>query len=120
MRLLGTLQIIQIQQLSSVGQITERFFRTRMAAVDIGARNGPPVPADDLDDLFDYDIGDVFRDVDTNMDAPAREKPAVNVDGKENGVRLGIDEEIKVVKKRAPIPKLDENRSVPWDALPTR
>ena len=88
-----------------------------MAAVDIGARNGPPVPADDLDDLFDYDIGDVFRDVDTNMNAPAREKPAVNADGKDIGARLGIDEEIKVVKRRAPIPKLDENRSITWDAL---
>lgn len=89
-----------------------------MAAVDIGARNGPPVPADDLDDLFDYDIGDVFRDVDTNMDAPARGKTTANADGKENGDALGIDEEIKVVKKRAPVPKLDENRSGPRDALP--
>ena len=85
-----------------------------MAATDIGARNVPPVPADDLDDLFDYDVGDVFRDVDTNIDIPARQKPLEKADGKENAAGLGIDEEIKVTKKRAPMPKLDENRSAPW------
>lgn len=83
-----------------------------MAAVDIGARDGFSAPTDDLDDLFDYDAGDVFRDVDTNMDAPTRGKSATNPDGKKNGASLGIDEEIKVIKKRAPIPKLDETRSV--------
>lgn len=83
-----------------------------MAATDIGARDVPPVPADDLDDLFNYDVGDVFRDVDTNMDIPARRKPLEKADGKENAADLGIDEEVKVTKKRAPVPKLDENRSV--------
>lgn len=82
-----------------------------MAPTDIGARN---IPVDELDDsLFDYDVRDVFRDVDTNMDVPAVQKPATRADGKENGAGLGIDEEIKVTKKRAPIPKLDENRFVP-------
>ncbi len=83
-----------------------------MAATDVGARNIPPV--DDLDDsLFDYDVGDVFRDVDTNMDVLAVQKSAAGSDGKENGAGLGIDEEIKVTKKRAPVPKLDENRFAP-------
>ena len=83
-----------------------------MAATNVGARNVPPV--DDLDDsLFDYDVGDVFRDVDTHMDVPAVQKPAARADGKENGAGLGIDEEIKVTKKRAPVPKLDENRFAP-------
>lgn len=78
-----------------------------MATTDVAARNVPPV--DDLDDsLFDYDVGDVFRDVDTNMDVPA-----ARADEKENGAGLGIDEEIKVTKKRAPVPKLDENRFAP-------
>ncbi|MCJ1460032.1 chromosome segregation in meiosis- protein [Mycoblastus sanguinarius] len=80
-----------------------------MAAIDIGARNVPPV-ADSLDDLFDYDVSDVFRDVDTNMEVPTSQKPVVNADGKENTAGLGIDEQIKVVKKRAPVVKLDENR----------
>ena len=83
-----------------------------MTATNVGARNIPPV--DDLDDsLFDYDVGDVFRDVDTNMDVLAVQKPAPGADGKENGAGLGIDEEIKVTKKRAPVPKLDENRFAP-------
>lgn len=80
-----------------------------MAATDIGTGNIPPI--DDLDDsLFDYDAGDVFRDVDTNMDIPAVQKPAARADEKENGANLGIDKEIKVTKKRASVPKLDENR----------
>lgn len=82
-----------------------------MAATDIGARNVSTTHADDLDDLFDYDVGDVFRDVDTNMDMPTSEKIIARTEGKENGAGLGIDEEIKVTKKRAPVPKLDENRS---------
>ena len=82
-----------------------------MAAADIGARNVSTTHADDLDDLFDYDVGDSFRDVDTNMDMPTSEKTIARTEGKENGAGLGIDEEIKVTKKRAPVPKLDENRS---------
>lgn len=82
-----------------------------MAATDVGARNVPPI--DDLDDsLFDYDVGDVFRDVETNMDVPAVQKPVARGIGKENGTGLGIDEEIKVSKKRAPVPKLDVDRFV--------
>ncbi|KAK4695410.1 replication fork protection complex subunit TIPIN/Csm3/Swi3, partial [Lecanoromycetidae sp. Uapishka_2] len=89
-----------------------------MAAMETSARNGPPTPADDLDDLFDYDVSDVFRDVDTNMDAPTRSKALSNGDGKENGAGLGIDEEIKVLKKRAPIPKLDESRLLSPAGIP--
>lgn len=82
-----------------------------MAATDIGTRNVPPV--DDMDDsLFDYDL-DVFRDVDTNMDIRAMQKPAARAERNENGAGLGIDEEIKVTKRRAPVARLDENRFVP-------
>ena len=88
--------------------------RTTMAATDIGARNVSPAHADDLDDLFDYDVGDVFRDVDTNMDISTSERTIARTEGKENGAGLGIDEEIKVTKKRAPVPKLDENRSASY------
>ena len=81
-----------------------------MAAVDVGARNVPPVPvADDLDELFNYDV-DVFRDVDTNIDVSTQQKPATVAGGNSTASGLGIDEEIKVTKKRAPVPKLDENR----------
>lgn len=76
--------------------------------------NALAVPADDLDDLFDYNVNmdDVLRDVDPNMDAPAAPKPPAKVSGKENAIGLGIDEEIKVVKQRKPVPKLDEERCV--------
>ena len=76
-----------------------------MAATNSGAPNVPLVVNDLDDSLFDYDVGDAFRDADTNMNVPA-----VKGERKEDGAGLGIDEEIKVTKKRAPIPKLDENR----------
>ena len=82
-----------------------------MAATKLGAPNVPLI--DDLDDsLFDYDVDDAFRDVDTNMDVSA-----VRAKSKEDGAGLGIDEEIKMTKKRAPIPRLDENRYAPNTAM---
>ena len=84
-----------------------------MAAVNVGAHNNPPVPADDLDDLFDYDVpADIFQDVDTNMEVPKRPAKAPLGDvSRENGGGLGLDEEIKVTKKKAPVAKLDEDKS---------
>lgn len=82
-----------------------------MAAVDVGAHDPPSAGvADDLDDLVDYNIGNVFRDVDTNMDVTPQQKVGARVDRQETAAGLGIDEEIKVTKKRVPVPKLDENR----------
>ena len=71
-------------------------------------------PVDELDEILNYDVDDdVFRDVDTNMNVPAGGKSAANQAArKDNGAGLGIDEEIKVVKTRKPIPKLDEDRFV--------
>ena len=69
---------------------------------------------DDLDDLFDYNVNtdDVFRDVDTNMNVPARAgSVAPRPAQPDSGAGLGIDEEIQVVKTRKPVPKLDEDRS---------
>lgn len=84
-----------------------------MAAVDVGTRNAPPAN-DDLDDIFNnYEVDPaLFQDVDTNMDVapkqPATHKSKDNVfDG-----GLGLDEEVKVTKKRAPIAKLDEAKLV--------
>lgn len=83
-----------------------------MAATNLGTRNDPSM--NDMDNsLFDYDVDDVFLDVDTNMDVPAMQKAATTADRKETGAGLGIDEEIKVTQKRVPIPKLDENRFAP-------
>ena len=80
-----------------------------MAATDLISRNVSIT--DNMDgSLYDYDVGDAFRDVDINMDVPAVQLPATTTGRKDDGGSLGIDEEIKVTRKRAPVPKLDENR----------
>lgn len=68
-------------------------------------------PADEFDDLFNYsvDMQDVFLDANVTMDAPVDEQPAPTKSRDEN-LGLGIDEEVKVTKRRASVPKLDENR----------
>lgn len=70
------------------------------------------MPGDALDDLLDYDVdrNDVFRDVDTNMDISKRLSPSARQT--ESNPGLGIDEELKIAKRRKPIAKLDENRCV--------
>ena len=77
------------------------------------AATAAAAPAGDMDDLFDYNVNldDIFRDVDTNMNVPARGTNAARpATGRANSVGLGIDEEIKVRKARQPVAKLDENR----------
>lgn len=66
-----------------------------------------------VDDLFNYDVGldEIFQDKPTttaNANANANaSKPAT---GDPTSLGLGLDEEVKVTKKRQPIPKLDEAR----------
>lgn len=71
-----------------------------------------PPPADDLDDLFNYDarVDDVFRQVDTDMNVPSNEGSRPGNRGTETGAGLGIDEEIKISRKRRPAVKLDVER----------
>lgn len=67
-----------------------------------------PEPADDLDDLFNYDAGidAVFNDADgTNNTVQTDNRVAAEP------IR-DIDEEIKITRKRQPIAKLDEPRYV--------
>ena len=64
-----------------------------------------------VDDLFNYDVGldEIFQDkpiTTANANANAS-KPAT---GDPTSLGLGLDEEVKVTKKRQPIPKLDEAR----------
>ncbi|KAI9851279.1 MAG: hypothetical protein M1838_004113 [Thelocarpon superellum] len=77
-----------------------------------------------FDDLFDYDaaMDDMFRDVDTDMTAPAP-KPsgaARRAGDTEDGVAggLGIDEEIQVTKKKRVTVKMDENRLLSQNGIP--
>lgn len=76
--------------------------------------NGPGPANDDLDDLFDYNVNmdDVFRDANVSMNVEDKAQDA-QPKSKDKGLGLGIDEEIKVTKKRQPVPKLDDNRSCP-------
>lgn len=83
-------------------------------------RTAATMSGDALDDLIDNDmttVNDIYRDVDTNMDVSAMRKISNGVDGVENSLGLGIDEEVKIVKKRKPAAKLDENRYVHNDTL---
>lgn len=60
-------------------------------------------PADDLDDLFNYDAGieETFNQ---------REQQSVRPAGDDNNEATGLDEEVKITKKRRPVAKLDEER----------
>jgi replication fork protection complex subunit Csm3/Swi3 len=82
----------------------------------MATENSPPAaasrPVDFVDDLFDYDVGldGILQEISTNTstaNAPKQTAPPDN-----SGVVLGLDDEVKVAKKRQPVPKLDENRSV--------
>lgn len=70
------------------------------------------MPRDALDDLLDRpaEERDVFRDVDTNMDVPMRKKNSTVTHASDGAFGLGIDEEVKISKKRKPIAKLDDDR----------
>ncbi|KAI9795600.1 MAG: chromosome segregation in meiosis- protein [Piccolia ochrophora] len=88
-------------------------------------RNGVNTSAPDaLDDLFDYDAGmdDMFRDVDTNMNAPTKDNALSNAAGGRAGAKrgadaLGIDEEVQVKKKRIVV-KLDEAKLLSDKGIP--
>ncbi|KAF3481013.1 chromosome segregation in meiosis protein 3 [Arthroderma uncinatum] len=73
---------------------------------------------DDVDDLFDYDAGldDILREVEQKTRKTA--DSASNNPTKPDGDILGIDDEIKVTKKRAPIVKLDETRLLSQAGIP--
>ncbi|KAF2687447.1 hypothetical protein K458DRAFT_415704 [Lentithecium fluviatile CBS 122367] len=85
-----------------------------MAPADPPTRD---IPSDDeLDAILNgtLDGQDIFdtSNFQTPTQAPQPQKPA----GDDAG--LGIDEEIKIVKKRQPIPKLDENRLLSEPGIP--
>ena len=66
-------------------------------------------PSNHVDDLFDYDVGldEILRDVSTATNANVPNQPSAP-DGP--GLGLGLDEEVKVSKKRQPVATLDEGR----------
>jgi replication fork protection complex subunit Csm3/Swi3 len=69
--------------------------------------------ADDLHDLFDYDvcISDIFMESQSKQNGNAPSSNSQNrVTSETAPLGLGLDEEVKVVRKRKPVAKLDETR----------
>ncbi|KAJ5935675.1 hypothetical protein N7466_005222 [Penicillium verhagenii] len=77
-----------------------------------GEQAGSP---NDINDLFDYDVGldELFQG---NQDASNNEaaKPAADP----SSLGLGLDEEVKITKKRQPIAKLDDARLLSQPGIP--
>ena len=67
---------------------------------------------DDLDDLFNLDepIDGAFRDANNRSDAPTENQAHSRRRSTDGRANLGIDEEIKITKRRQPVAKLDEAR----------
>jgi replication fork protection complex subunit Csm3/Swi3 len=88
----------------------------QLLAIPMANENSPQAaasrPVDFVDDLFDYDVGldGILQEISTNTSTANASKQTAPPDN--SGVVLGLDEEVKVAKKRQPVPKLDENRSV--------
>ncbi|KAL8790465.1 MAG: hypothetical protein Q9213_000617 [Squamulea squamosa] len=78
----------------------------------------PIPPAEDMDDIFDYTVDmDVFRNVDINMDAPNERQPT-EFQSKDSSNMLGLDEQVKVIRKRQPVAKLDEDKLLSQAGIP--
>ena len=87
-----------------------------------------PITKTTIDELLSYDFSDnddpfadnpsAKRDDKTTL-SPRGTKRAAGDDDKENFGGLGLDEEVKITKKKRPNPKLDEERyTVHRDTLP--
>ncbi|PLB50523.1 Swi3-domain-containing protein [Aspergillus steynii IBT 23096] len=85
-------------------------------------RDFPEAPEDhqpgDINDLFDYDVGLdelVLQEPppSSNTNAP---KPSFTPEA--SGLKLGLDEEVKVTRKRQPVAKLDDNRLLSQAGIP--
>ncbi|CAO1598576.1 chromosome segregation in meiosis-related protein [Xanthoria calcicola] len=84
----------------------------------VGPSTAPEPVAEEMDDIFDYTVDqDVFRDVDVNMDAPS-ERQAAHLKPKDGRDVLGLDEEVKVTRKRQPVARLDEERLLSQAGIP--
>ena len=80
-------------------------------------QEGAATPTADIyDDLFDYDanIDDILPELDTNFDVPAKKSQGAA----DAGASLGVDEDIKITKKRRPVAKLDETRLLSQAGIP--
>ncbi|KAF7116575.1 hypothetical protein CNMCM5793_005056 [Aspergillus hiratsukae] len=80
-------------------------------------RNDQPVSPNRADDLFDYDFGlDELLQETPNI--PNNGAPMQSSARDESGLGLGLDEEVKVTRKRQPVAKLDESRLLSQPGIP--
>ncbi|KAJ5770786.1 uncharacterized protein N7511_002837 [Penicillium nucicola] len=70
-------------------------------------------PTNDLNDLFDYDVG--LDEIVLDKNTTSNTKPATAGDP---ALGLGLDEEVKVTKQRQPVAKLDESRLLSQAGIP--
>lgn len=86
-----------------------------------------PITNNTINDLLSYDFsddGDPFNDKpkkkrdDKSVLSPRGTKRAADDANKENFGGLGLDEEVKITKKRIPNPKLDEQRLLSEPGIP--
>jgi replication fork protection complex subunit Csm3/Swi3 len=82
---------------------------------------------DTVNSLLNYDVSDneddPFREIDTTIHEPddrpnGTKRKAPGSDNKENADALGLDDEVKIVKKRKPVVKLDEARLLSQPGIP--
>ncbi|CDM26709.1 hypothetical protein DTO013E5_7083 [Penicillium roqueforti] len=85
-----------------------------MANANVSERGSSPT-ADDLNDLFDYDIG--LDEIIPDNNAPNTNSTKASGIG-DSALGLGLDEEVKVAKKRQPVAKLDEGRLLSQPGIP--
>ncbi|KAL4976517.1 replication fork protection component Swi3-domain-containing protein [Aspergillus desertorum] len=87
-------------------------------ANEINSATGAAQSADYVDDLFDYDVGldDILQEINANTSGANAPKQLAEPDN--SGIVLGLDEEVKVVKKKQPVAKLDENRLLTQAGIP--
>jgi replication fork protection complex subunit Csm3/Swi3 len=66
----------------------------------------------DLNDLFDYDVGldETFQGNGASNGNDANANANAKPSGDPSSLGLGLDEEVKITKKRQPVAKLDEAR----------
>ncbi|KAJ5498405.1 hypothetical protein LT330_009963 [Penicillium expansum] len=85
-----------------------------MANANVSERGSSPT-AGDLNDLFDYDIG--LDEIIPDNNAPNTNSTKASGTG-DSALGLGLDEEVKVAKKRQPVAKLDEGRLLSQPGIP--
>ncbi len=82
---------------------------------------------DTVASLLNYDVpdndDDPFREIDTSIHEPSNipngtKRKATGSENKENADILGLDEEVKITKKRKPVVKLDEARLLSQPGIP--